>query len=252
MFFTIKDLYFKLFYLLYLIMKALTFFVCLGSIILAWCTISHPKEENIATPPEQITQLSTNDTLLFKSTYEALNNTKPYMLVPEQLNIHILDFSGVQEFLESGSGILYFWFPSCPWCRNLLPNLFEVMKENQILDLYVFDPKEIRDEKVLGTGGELIIKKATSPEYQYLLNKLNHLLPIYEGLNDPQIKRLYVPLLVVIKNGEIVWSHFNTLEEQEDPNITLTNDQKNKLKQLLNQAISPILSQSCWINNPAC
>ena len=78
------------------------------------------------------------------------------------------------------------------------------MEENQILDLYVFDPKEIRDEKVLGTGGELIIKKATSPEYQYLLNKLNHLLPIYEGLNDPQIKRLYVPLLVVIKNGEII------------------------------------------------
>lgn len=30
------------------------------------------------------------------------------MLVPEQLNIHILGFSGVQEFLESGSGILYF------------------------------------------------------------------------------------------------------------------------------------------------
>jgi len=43
------------------------------------------------------------------------------------------------------------------------------MEENQILDLYVFDPKEIRDEKALGTGGELIIKKATSPEYQYLL-----------------------------------------------------------------------------------
>ena len=58
--------------------------------------------------PEQIAQISTNDTLLFKSTYEALNNTKPYMLVPEQLNIHILDFSGAQEFLESGSGILYF------------------------------------------------------------------------------------------------------------------------------------------------
>ena len=166
MFFTIKDLYFKLFYLLYFMMKALTFLVCLGSIILAWCTISHPKEENRVIKTENSSQISKNDTVLFKSSYEALNNTKPYMLVPEQLNIHILDFSGVQEFLESGSGILYFWFPSCPWCRNLLPNLFEVMEENQILDLYVFDPKEIRDEKVLGTGWELIIKKATSPEYQ--------------------------------------------------------------------------------------
>lgn len=252
MFFTIKDLYFNLFYLLYLIMKALTFFVCLGSIILTWCNIFHPKEENRVINTENSSQISKNDTVLFKSSYEALNNTKPYMLVPEQLNIHILDFSGVQEFLENWSGILYFWFPSCPWCRNLLPNLFEVMEENQISDLYVFDPKEIRDEKALGTGGELIIKKATSPEYQYLLNKLNHLLPAYEGLNDPQIKRLYVPLLVVIKNGEIVWSHFNTLEEQEDPNTALNENQKKKLKQLLNKAITPLLSPSCWINSPAC
>ena len=110
------------------------------------------------------------------------------------------------------------------------------MEENQILDLYVFDPKEIRDEKVLGTGGELIIKKATSPEYQYLLNKLNHLLPIYEGLNDPQIKRLYVPLLVVIKNGTRRSKHYIDQRSKEQAQATSQSSNKpHSLTILLNK-----------------
>lgn len=153
------------------------------------------EQENIAQ-----TQVQTNDTLSFKAEYEALNAEKIPMIVPEKLNIHTLTFPELQEVLEKGSGVLYFGFPSCPWCRTLLPHLFTALEEHQLSELYYFNPKAIRDQKTLDEAGNLIVEKETSPEYAYLLQKFHDLLPEYEGLNNPEEKRLYVPFLVVLKD----------------------------------------------------
>ena len=188
-----------------------------------------------------------NDTLAFKAEYEALNdNEHPHMNVPENLNIHILSFDQTQAMLNSGSGILFFWFPSCPWCRNLLPELFAAMEKSNVKDLYYFNPKELRDQKEL-VDGKIVVKKETSPEYQWILDKLDTILPAYEGLNNPTIKRLYVPAVLVIKEGKILNHHFDTLPEQKDPQIPLTNDQKIKLQTILQEAISPLSNTTCGI-----
>ncbi len=146
------------------------------------------------------TTVYTTDTLSFKAEYEALNAEKIPMIVPETLNIHTLTFSELQKLLEEGSGVLYFGFPSCPWCRTLLPHLFTAMEKYQLSELYYFNPKDIRDQKTLNEAGDLVIEKETSPEYAYLLEKFHDLLPEYEGLNNPEEKRLYVPFLVVLKD----------------------------------------------------
>lgn len=174
------------------------------------------------------------------------------MTVPEDLNIHSLDFTGTKNMLEKGTGILYFGFPTCPWCRNLLPELFVAMQENAIQDLYYFNPKAIRDKKSLNEAGELIVEIPTSPEYQYLLDKMDSILPVYEGLKDASIKRLYVPMVVILKDGKIVGHHFNTLEEQSDPYISLTEEQKKKLRSLISIQLFPLINQTCSVDEQAC
>lgn len=188
-----------------------------------------------------------SNTAEFKAEYEALNDAEhPNMIVPENLDIHTLDFSGTQALLNSWSGVLYFGFPTCPWCRNLLPELFTAMEKSGISTLYYFNPKELRDEKEL-VNWEIIVKKPTTPEYQRLLDKLDAILPAYDGLNDPNIKRLYVPTVVVIKEGKILNHHLDTLPEQEDPMIPLTADQKLKLQLLLQDALAPLANETCTI-----
>lgn len=201
----------------------------------------------------QVSHPSTQaDTLAFKTEYEALNAEKLAITIPETMKIHTLDFSGVKSLLEEGDGILYFGFPSCPWCRTLLPQLFTTMEKHQLSELFVFNPKEIRDQKSLDENGNLLVTIPTSEEYQYLLDRLDSLLPAYEGLNDPALKRLYVPLVVVIKEGKILTHHFNTLEDQEDPNLPLTSEQESRLQELLEKMLTPLLPQTCSAVSPAC
>lgn len=185
------------------------------------------------------------DTLAFKAEYEALNNTdRPYVIVPEDINIRTLNFSWTQNLLNSGNGVLYLWFPTCPWCRVLLPELFTTMKKNGINELFYYNPREIRDQKEL-VDGQIVVKKPSTPEYERLLNKLDSILPEYEGLNDPSIKRVYVPAVLVIKDGKVVKHHFATLPEQTDPYTPLTEAEKIKLQTLLEDVISPLTNTAC-------
>ena len=228
-------------------MKKQILFAGFASLLLLTGCINTPEQTTDATEISQTGSQITSGTLTFKAEYEALNdNEHPHMNVPEKLNIHILSFDQTQAMLNSGSGILFFWFPSCPWCRNLLPELFTAMKQSGINQLYYFNPKEIRDQKEL-VEGQIIVKKESTPEYDRLLNKLDEILPEYKGLNNPKIKRLYVPTVLVIKDGKVVNHHFETLPEQTDPHTPLTSDQKIKLQVILQDTMSPLTNTSCAI-----
>ena len=61
-----------------------------------------------------------------------------------------------------------------------------------------------------------------------------------------------MPFVVVLKEGKIVGSHLNTLDEQEDPSVPLTDEQKAKLVELLEQAMAPLASQTCTPGEIAC
>lgn len=228
-------------------MKKQILFAGFTSLLLLTGCINTPEQTTDATEISQTGSQITSGTLTFKAEYEALNdNEHPHMNVPEKLNIHILSFDQTQAMLNSGSGILFFWFPSCPWCRNLLPELFAAMEKSNVKDLYYFNPKELRDQKEL-VEGKIVVKKESTPEYDRLLNKLDEILPEYKGLNNPKIKRLYVPTVLVIKDGKVVNYHFETLPEQTDPHTPLTSDQKIKLQVILQDAMSPLTNTSCAI-----
>ena len=87
--------------------------------------------------------VQTEDEKKFQSEYEALNGTandsgvfNKTLEVMEDNNVVYLSLSEAEEMLESGSGVIYFGFASCPWCRNLLPNLLKAVKETKLETLY--------------------------------------------------------------------------------------------------------------------
>lgn len=182
------------------------------------------------------TNVNTNtnqDNIKFKAEYEALNDTKndddtnKYISInlPEQNLIRYTLIDEIFNILDGGTGIIYFGMPECPWCRNMLPVLIDAAKSNQIGTIYYYNPKNIRDEN--------------SQEYQKLVNLLKDFLLTDTATQketdknfDKNKKRLYMPDVFFIKDGEIVGDHKSTVESQKDPKIALTKDQYNDLKKI--------------------
>lgn len=181
------------------------------------------------------------DNIKFKNEYEKLNSQKGYLdiEIPKDNNVKYASFDELMEFLNNGTGIVYFGFPECPWCRNALPVLLKAAKDNEVSNFYYYNAKSIRDEKVLKDGKVVTNKKGTD-EYYKLLDKLSDVIGPYQGLNDDSIKRLYFPTAVFVMGGKIVGFHEGTVDSQEDPSKSLTSKQEKELLNIYNENIEKI------------
>ena len=183
----------------------------------------------------------------FKLEYESLNgqkadNGKDYIKVNINNDNKIVyaDYDTVFDVLDS-TGVIYFGFPECPWCRNAIPVLLDAAKESGLEQIYYLNNSDDRDTKVLKDGKVITEKEGTS-NYNKLLEKLGDKASVYDGLKDEKIKRLYYPTVVFVKNGEITDYIEGTVESQEDPYTPLTKDQRQELKDKYKTAISKLLS----------
>lgn len=187
-----------------------------------------------------------SDEARFKKEYEKLNgqkneNKKTYVQVsiPKENNIQYLDFEEVMKFLKEGTGIIYFGFPECPWCRNAVPVLIDAAKENETT-IYYYNALPIRDIKQLNEDGKIETTKKGTKNYYKLVDKLKDYLPAYEGLDDASIKRLYFPTVFFVQGGKIVGMHEGTVDSQENPYKVLNKKQKVELKQIYINNINKI------------
>lgn len=192
------------------------------------------------------------DSVKFKKEYEDLNNKKnskgnEYIKVEISKDnpIKYVTFEELMDVLNEGSGIIYFGFPECPWCRNALPVLLDAAKEENINEIYYFNAHDMRDEKSLDDSGQVITTKEGTDEYKKILEKLNDNLDIYEGLNDDSIKRLYFPNVFFILNGKVVGNHMSTLDSQKDPSVPLNDEQYKELKGIYVKNIKKVFNYQC-------
>ena len=169
-----------------------------------------------------------SDEIKFKKEYESLNQKKNdagktyvEIKVPKNNNVEYLTLKEVMEFLDHKTGILYFGFPECPWCRNAVPVLIDAAKEKDV-NIYYYNALPIRDIKQLDEKGNIITTKKGTKDYYKLVDKLKDFLPAYDGLNDESIKRLYFPTVFFIKEGKILDAHEGTVDSQKDPYKVLT------------------------------
>ena len=138
------------------------------------------------------------------------------------------------DILKHGTGIVYLGFPECPWCQAYVSYLDEVAKETKIEKIYYLNILEIR--------------KNNTREYQEIVSLLDN----YLSYDEEGKKRIYVPAIVAVKEGEIIGfddetSHdtkgYETPEEyweKED-----LDSLKTKLKDMFNKTNTNVCTTDC-------
>lgn len=194
------------------------------------------------------------DAIKFKEEYEALNDKEDSN---EHINIDIdkenpivyVDAEEVINLIKNETAVIYFGFPECPWCRNAVPVLLDAAKELGIEKIYYYNALSIRDKKSLDENGNIVTIEEGATEYKELVELLYDYLPIYDGLNDSTIKRLYFPTVLFVKNGKVIGLHISTVETQENPYVGLTKEQYEELKTIyydyLNKTFEIFCDEAC-------
>lgn len=192
------------------------------------------------------------DALKFKNEYEQFNhqqeNDQSYssVSIPEDNPVEYASFEKVFQILEQGTGVIYFGFPECPWCRALIPVLLEVAEDVGVETIYYLNALEDRDILELDDKNKVVTKKEATKEYQRLVEKLDAYLSDYvlttKKKKEIQTgkKRLYFPTVVFVKDGEVVGFHEGTVESQVDPKKELSEQQKEELVQQLKEYMQNI------------
>lgn len=193
----------------------------------------------------------TSDSVAFKNEYENLNGEESssgytYMALslPDTKNVKYATQDDVVNMLTNGTGIIYFGFPECPWCRNIITPLLEVVNDNGLSLLY-YNNKEDRDIKELDDNGNIITTKEGSDDYYEIVDLLSDYLGEYKGLSDESIKRLYYPTVVFVDHGEIKGVHIGTVESHTVGTNELTIQQKDELKDIYQNYIDITFNGYC-------
>ena len=164
----------------------------------------------------------------FKEEYESYNDIKNdngdviEVSIPSNNTIQEVADKEIISVLEEKTGIVYFGFPTCPWCRNIIGILTELANEKNI-PIYYFNPQNIRNDD--------------NDTYQKLLKRLDS----YLETDDNGKKVLYVPDVYFIKDGKIVGHHLGSLDSQTDPYEKLNESQEKELKELYQKYIDEIV-----------
>ena len=208
---------------------------------------------------EEISSGSSTDALLFKNEYESLNNivrekdgkTIRELMISSNNPVDILTEDETLRLLKEGTGIIYFGFADCPWCRTLLPVLFKTLDNMSIERLYYLNIGSIRDTLVLNDKNKVEVKEEGTQGYYKIVEALDSVLDSYylttsDGKKvDTKKKRLYAPTLVGVKNGEIVGIHVGTLESQENAYDDLTIEQEEELSKSIQELVNKVYDLHC-------
>lgn len=134
------------------------------------------------------------------------------------------------NILKHGKGLVYLGFKECPWCMAYVPMLNDIAKENNIEKIYYLNILNDRKEN--------------TKEYLEIVDILKEHL----RYDDEGNKRIYVPAVIAINNGNIVGfddeTSYDTLG-YDDPKDYWTEERKQNLKEKLVSMISKIEINDC-------
>lgn len=199
-----------------------------------------------------------SDAVKFKEEYESLNGEKsksgkiyPEVSIDEDNIVEYIDMKEASELIQNNSGVFYFGFPECPWCRNAVPMLLQAADNTDIDKIYYINMYDKRDIRELDEDGNVVTTQEGSDGYSELTEVLDSILLDYtiedEDGNEISLgeKRVYVPLVVFVKDGKIVDYHMDTVTTQEDPYVLLNEDEQTELYQIYVNGIHEVLGDVC-------
>lgn len=218
----------------------------------------------------------TEDEKKFKKEYESLNGTTRSngetikdVTILEDNNIVYTTLEDAAKILDEGSGIIYFGFAACPWCRSAIPELLNAMDSTNLDKIYYVDvrpdddaEKDIRDKYTLNERNKARKTKDASDAYYSVLTALANELSDYVLYTDKGKKvntgekRLYAPTVVAVLNGEIIGFHEGTVDNHEkDEDGTLrdmTDKEKETLREEYLSIITKYLDDDCATGSEGC
>ncbi len=188
-----------------------------------------------------------SDALKFKREYEMLNDTiresdgAKYnnVVIAENNPIQYISATEAVQKLKSESGIFYFGANWCPWCRNAIEVLFEAAKEENLDTIYYVDMDTVRNIWEIKEK-QLVKTKVEGDGYYDLLNALdsvlkgNYILTDADGTKyDTNEKRIGMPLIISVRDGDILESHTGTVKLNENQ-TKYSKLEKNQIVELKN------------------
>lgn len=183
-------------------------FLVLLAVVLFFILKDRPNKSNDNTDP------ITEDTRKFKEEYEEVNSNDGAVKITISNNapVKYLSYSDLENKINNKeSFVVYFGFPTCPWCRNIINVLFDTANDNNA-NIYYINNREL--------------KSNSSEDY----NKIYELVYDYLDTDNTGTKVLYVPDVYFFKEGNIVGHHLGSVESQTNPKVLLNSTQKKELK----------------------
>lgn len=134
------------------------------------------------------------------------------------------------KILEHGTGIVFIGFPECPWCQAYVPTLNEVADIEGLEKIYYYNILEDR--------------KNNTESYKKIVSILNSYLRYDEEGN----KRIYVPAVIAVREGEIVGFDDETSYDTKglnNPEEYWNEEELIELKDKLTTMINEVIDNKC-------
>lgn len=170
---------------------------------------------------------NSKDNFRFKFEYEIINRVelsngkKIIVNIPLDNRVkYVKSADELMQLFKEKTGVLYFGYSTCPWCRNALPVLIDSILDNDIDVLYYVDIKAFDFSK-------------KSKEIYEILDE-------YLKVKDDGEKVLAVPDVYVLKNGNIVAHHRSCVESYKNPYKGMNEEQIAELKSIYDSMIKEI------------
>ena len=207
-------------------------------------------KNNNKSPFESLT--ATADEKEFKKEYESINGTTrtngqevKKINIRDKNKMEYIDIEKALEILDNGSGVIYFGYAADPLCRNAVPSIIEAATDANLDKIYYINVRpndkienDIRDTYELNERNKPKLVKEGSDGYKDLIVALANELSDYvlytdkgKSVNAGE-KRLNVPTVVAIKDGELVGFHEGTVKgnnEEEGKVNDLTDAEEKEL-----------------------
>lgn len=118
-------------------------------------------------------------------------------------------------FKEGKSGLLYFGFPDCPWCKEAVPILQQEAKDTGV-DVYYIRTRDSEHNRLY-----------TDEQKENIVPYMKD----YMSNNDEGVLTLYVPAIVAVKDGKAVAGHVGTVDEHNAKEGPMTSEQKKQAEE---------------------
>lgn len=155
-------------------------------------------------------------------------------IVPNNLYTY-LNKEEVLEFLNDGTGVLYLGYPESPWCKRVVSVLNDAAFANGVKEINYYNIKKDRNTLSLKEDDSVTIDANGTNFYNELLKELTgytskYILTDSEGNSvDTGEYRIYVPFVVFVKEGKVIYAHSDVVDSYTDTNESLTQDQRDEL-----------------------